>query len=620
MGSTRDVVANLIDNVLAQHQEPMKLQRLTSLLLTLFAITHLQPAPAPVVAENNHPPGGDAFLPPPPPPGLADSNSPAPDRYQPSAFMAGRVSVQVIFIESDGSVDPSTEDWTVEQVDAIQGKVAEALDWWRSRLPHARLSFTMQTQIVPSRYEPIKYQLREEGHWISDALGRLGHVGTNYFEQAYNAADTLRKEQDADWATTIFIVNSAADQDGRFADGYFAYAYIGGPFTVITSDAGPYGMNGMTSTIAHEFGHIFGALDQYASAGISCNQQSGYLSVPNSNSQLNNCGTRFVCIMLDPQGAYAAGKVDSSALGQVGYRDEDGDTIPDPLDTAPAMQIKIVQSSPGARPIVTGSAVDQPYVSQTQRSTTINRVERVEYRVDQGDWLPLPAKDGAFDSATESIEATAPLYNGKYTIEVRAVNNVGAASAPVRQSVEVNTVGPPPNYSVDVPELSNSRTIPVILAAPLGAAIQISEDANFNGADWRAIQSPNTYEVLPYDGPHTIYVRFRDQGGIESPIFIRRLVLDRQPPRGQGVMRGNAPPMLELDAQDTTSPVVDMQITINGTTASDWQPYQPVVQLPETARQVAIQFRDAAGNISDIVTAQQEYQIYLPFSISSKTT
>jgi hypothetical protein len=598
----------------------MKLRHLSCLFLVLFAISYLQQTPVLVSAQSDHPPGGDAFLPPPPPPGLAASNSPAPDRYQPSAFMAGRVSVRVVFVESDGSGDPSTEDWTVEQIDAIQGKVADALDWWSDRLPHARLSFTMQTHIVPSRYEPIRYQLRDEGQWIGDTLGRLGYIGTNYFEQAYNAANSLRQEQDADWATTLFVVNSAADHDGRFAGGYFAYAYIGGPFTVVTSDSGPYGTSGMTSAIAHELGHIFGALDQYASAGIACTQRSGYLSVPNSNSQLNNCGTRFVCVMLDPQGAYTAGAVDSSALGQIGYRDEDDDSIPDPLDTAPAMQIKIVQPSPGARPVITGRADDQPYESQTQRSTTINRVERIEYRVNQGEWLPLPAKDGAFDSVTEEIDTTAPLYDGKYTLEIRAVNSVGATSMPVRQSVEVHTVGLQPNYTVNMPELSNSRTVSVTADSPVGAAVQISEDPNFNGATWEPVQATNTYEVLPYDGPHTIYVRFRDQNDIESPIFIRRLVLDREPPHGQGVLRRSVPPQLELEAQDTTSPVVDMQLTLNGSTQTDWQPYQSVIQLPETTQQVAIQFRDAAGNISDAVTVQQAYQVYLPFSITFAST
>ena len=92
-----------------------------------------------------------------------------------------------------------------------------------------------------------------------------------------------------------------------FRSGHFAYAYINGPFLVITSDAGPYGTHELSQVVAHEFGHIFGALDQYAAAGVPCAQQSGYLAIPTSNSQWNNCGTKNISIMLEPLSAYLPG-------------------------------------------------------------------------------------------------------------------------------------------------------------------------------------------------------------------------------------------------------------------------------------------------------------------------
>jgi len=76
----------------------------------------------------------------------------------------------------------------------------------------------------------------------------------------------------------------------------------------------------------------------YAAAATPCTQQSGYLAVPTTNSQANNCGSHFICIMLEPIEAYAAGQIDPSALGQVGYHDSDGNGIPDPLDTKPATE------------------------------------------------------------------------------------------------------------------------------------------------------------------------------------------------------------------------------------------------------------------------------------------
>ena len=143
---------------------------------------------------------------------------------------------------------------------------------------------------------------------------------------------------------------------GRFAGEHFAYAYVNGPFMVITSDAGPYGIDQMDTVVAHELGHIFGALDQYASAGTPCTQRSGYLSVPTTNSQAGSCGTHEPSIMLEPLTAFVRGDIDRSALGQLGYRDGDGDSIPDPLDTAPAIQAQISQPAAGQTPCTVGIA------------------------------------------------------------------------------------------------------------------------------------------------------------------------------------------------------------------------------------------------------------------------
>jgi hypothetical protein len=189
-----------------------------------------------------NPLAGDALHAPNHPHPLATTTllDPSPSRYQPSAFLAGRVAVQVLFVESDGSLEPSTNDWTSAQVSDITKQIGTALHWWSNRLPNAHLSFDLVSQVVPSGYEPVKHGLSTESQWIGDALGRMGIRASNYFDQGYDAADNLRRARHTDWATTIFVANSSSAADGRFADGHFAYAYINGPFMVITSDAGPY--------------------------------------------------------------------------------------------------------------------------------------------------------------------------------------------------------------------------------------------------------------------------------------------------------------------------------------------------------------------------------------------
>jgi hypothetical protein len=566
--------------------------------------------------DGNHL-AGDALQPPPLPPRSA-ANTTAddfkPSMFQPSAFLAGRVAVQLIFVESDGSVEPSTKDWTDAQVTSARIQVASALEWWRAQLPNARIEFDLTSRIVRSGYEPITHDLSTEGQWVGDTFKNMGFKASNYFEQAYSSDDSLRRARHADWATTIFMVNSTGTANGRFADGHFAYAYVGGPFMVMTSDVGPYGASQLTPVAAHEFGHIFGALDQYAAAKTPCTQQSGYLAVPSTNSQANNCGSRFICIMLEPLAAYSAGSIDDSARGQVGYRDSDKDGTPDPIDTVPAADALLYQPG-GGRPIIRISAADQPFPSPAGQSVTINTITRIEYRADQGDWLILPPVDGAYNSSTEVATATLPLYDGSHNIEFRAINSIGAASEVKKASVYVSGVGPAPAYAASVPKLSNTQAITITLTAPAGSMVQISEDPFFNGAAWTAVAPMHDWQPGPDDGQHTLYIRFRDPAGVDSPPFARTLLLDRTAPTGRATLHEKPTPAINIQAQDAGSGVAAMQIISDGS-AGAWQPYTSSLALTQaiaTSGSIQIRLRDTAGNVSHPFVATSP--VYLPLVV-----
>jgi len=583
----------------------MRLRQGYLLFLLAFLLLSLWHAPAPVVAHGGPLRGEQAFFPPRHPHTAA--NDPHPSREQPSAFMAGRVAVQAIFIESNGAGDRSTEDWTPDQIATIRNHISDALDWWRVRLPNARLSFELTTRVVASRYEPITYDLSGESLWIGDVLDRMGFPGTNYFDQVYAADDALRHAHKTDWATTIFVVNSEHDDDGRFTSGMFAYAYIGGPFLVITSDAGPYGTVQLAPVLAHELGHIFGALDQYEAAQVACTQQSGYLSVPTTNSQLNDCGTHLTSIMLDPLPAYIGGQVDPSALGQIGYRDRQNNGLPDPLETTPALQLTVIEPPAAGRPVVAGRVIDQPYPSNTEPAATINTIARVEYRVDSGDWIALPAADGAYDDASETITATLPLYDGQHGVELRAINSVGAASSLVRQSVIVSGIGAEPDYAAEAPAISNSDEITITLAAPAGSSAQISEDPFFKGAAWAPAAANIGLRLGRADGLYTLYIRFRDHSGLESPPFSRTIELDRTPPSGHALIHGGATPWIEIQAEDSGSGVAAVQLD-----AGAWQPFKRSVPISQNLVSIEVRLRDAAGNISDPLPTAHSGPIYLP--------
>lgn len=590
----------------------MKASRFLIALAMLAAL--LIPAPQ-ASADSSSPLAGDALQPPTRPSIAGAADDPTPNLYQPSAFLAGKVAVQIIFVESNGAYEPSTRDWSNSQISAVSSQVGAALAWWSARLPNAQLSFDLTSRIVQSGYEPVLHGLAGESQWVGDTLHNLGITAPNYFDQAYAADAALRRERHADWATNIFVVNSAGTADGRLADGHFAYAYISGPFMVITSDAGPYGTHQIAPVVAHEFGHIFGALDQYAAAAVPCAQKSGYLSVPNSNSQANNCGTKYASIMLEPLTAYANGTIDQSALGQIGYRDSDSDSLPDPLDTAPTLQVQINQPSASARPTLTGTAVDQPYASPTGDQATINPIARIEYRIDGGAWVPLAPADGAYDGIGEAINAVLPLYDGQHTVGLRATNRVGASSAIASYTVALSGLGADPGYQISVPQISNSQAITLTLATPAGASVQISEDPYFSGAAWAPARPAFSWNLRDGEGPHWLYARFRSASGLESPVQVVGTTLDRTPPLGRALLvtRSNST-WIEIYAQDSATQISSMQITFSRDGTAAWQPFAATLPISIQSSTIYVRLRDEAGNVSVPIQALPTTPVWLPIA------
>src|SRR3972149_1401197 len=271
-----------------------------------------------------------------------------PGFYQTSEYMIGRVAVGVILPESDGTIDAELNTWSADQRQRVLAEVRAGLEWWSRQAPQANLTFVIDdhtTDPIATGYEPIRHPQYEEGLWIGDVMSRLGYAGGSYWTHLRTYVNDLRERYDTDWAFAIFVVNSAGDTDAAFADRYFAYAYIGGPFLVMTYNNAGYGIDNMDAVAAHETGHVFRALDQYASANIVCTAKSGYLGVETQNSQRAGCASNLPSIMRGGIYPYTANAIDPHARGQIGWRDSDGDGLFDPVDTTPTFSVDPVPRS-----------------------------------------------------------------------------------------------------------------------------------------------------------------------------------------------------------------------------------------------------------------------------------
>lgn len=490
---------------------------------------------------DNH---NDAFLAPDTPaaggPTLAAANSATPGYYQTSEFMAGSVAVGIVLLESNGSVDPSTENWTSAEKQLVFNEIMAGLNWWASLEPRANLSFVYDdhfSEPLSTRVEPIARPSYHQQYWIKDAMNGLGYNSSSYFSSVRDYDNALRNTYQTDWAFTIFVVDSSADNDNRFSDGYFAYAYLGGPFMVMTYENDGYGPTNMDAITAHEMGHIFFALDQYAGAYQGCTAHSGYLNIENQNSQYGNCSTNINSIMRGQIYPYTAKAIDPFAAGQIGWRDSDGDNIFDPLDVELPISITNLVLT-NNRLTVNGSANITPYPAPTRPDITINTLTSVRYRFDGASWQQATASDGAFNGTSENYHFTStPLLPGLYILEVAAFDSVGQASSlAATQTVFIpDPAEPGPDTELYIPNgLKNSPTTNMSGVAYHTQAGQLAKvEYRVNGGLWQSATPQDgafdsNYEpfILPIDlsapGTYSIEAFATDTAGGVEVNFARR--------------------------------------------------------------------------------------------------
>ena len=369
---------------------------------------------------------------------------PSPGYYETSEYLIGKVVVGVIFLESNGSIDQSTEDWTQQREAQVINKITSGLIMLKNQNPQANISFVYDVHYdVPTSYEPINRAHTDAELWVGQAMKYLGYPGTSSITQVRNYVNALRSSYQANWAFSIFVVDSLNDSDGCFTDWidsnrkYSSFAYLGGPYLVMTYDNEGYGIGNMDYVTAHETCHIFYATDEYN--GVT--ETSGYLGVQDlegSKCMMQIGNTWWLC---------------SNSKQQLGWRDTDADGIQDIIDTYPNLTLTRGPSSPSAGVFnFTGSVTEVPYPNRnpfgTNRNVTINVISRVEFRVDTGNWLLAIADDGGFDEVEENFSFTTPsITGGVHLIEARAVNSVGNTASATSTITITPTPTPTPTLT-----------------------------------------------------------------------------------------------------------------------------------------------------------------------------
>jgi len=362
-----------------------------------------------------------------------------------SEYMAGYISVTVILPESDGSIDPSTEDWTAARESQVASEIQGALNWWNNRNSNVNLTYVINfiygrtTSNAQTGYEPITRSSSQDYLWINEIMDNLGYTSySGKFAKTTAFINDKIEQDDTDWGILVFVADSYNDQDGEFSDGSFAYAYLGGPYSMMTYDNNNYSISSMDAVMAHELGHIFFATDEYAQYDGNNNyiplnqlplqyQRTGYYNIENTNYEDENGNAPEVSIMRGQIAPYTSGSVSITAKKMLGWRDTDSDNIIDVLDTEPITSLNSIPSNPVYLKLVHGNNYLNPLNNQNPlvptyssgNDITINKAG-VEYNINGLGWNNY----GIIINDNNDF-VVGPFVDGNHTVQVRATNSAG---------------------------------------------------------------------------------------------------------------------------------------------------------------------------------------------------
>ena len=440
-------------------------------------------------------------------------------KYSGSEYMLGNISVNVILPESNGAIDASTENWTSVLETNVSGEITEGLNELRNL-------YTLYSSLKPSltyhyyfgrtdsraqtSYEPINRNAAPsynncssgEGLWACEIFDKLGYSSFSGYYKAREFNGDTRNSDGTDWTYTIFVVNSLNDSDGKFPDNYFGYAWVGGPWVVMTYDNDGWGISNMNKVVKHESGHIFYALDEYSNSPCTCEQVAGYINYQNQNCD-KSCSSNVSCMMRDN-----VTSVCSYTKGQIGWGDLDSDTIPDPLDINPETTLTPYSPDPTTNTNLTytGTATIQKLTNNNiynyKCDINILTIANVQYRVDGGSWQNATPSDGSFNSSSENYTfTTGTLSNGTHTIETRAIDEVGQIdSSFASDTVTVNAPSNPPG----VPNGVSGSAMKAVKTDTSGNTINLTWDNSCAASNYSIVVGGGSGLPTSYSGTYTV--------------------------------------------------------------------------------------------------------------------
>jgi hypothetical protein len=289
-----------------------------------------------------------------------------------SDSMTGTIACCLLFVESDGTIDSNLYTWTTSARDHVINQCLEGASWWANQASSNGISasfyiyyYSPDMSQMSQGYEPILHRSSDDYLWINRIMANLGYSSGTDLARVTSFNAWLKSWANTNWAYSCFFAYNPSGAPSTFTDGYFAYAYLGGPYIHMLYRNDGWSIYDIGSIFAHETGHIFWACDEYYQPGYggctSCAPCSSFRPVTNGNCEHPSCNPSgsVPCMMKNNSNALC-----SYTVAQVGWQ------------SSPQTQILTIQSGSGG----TTSPTPGSYTYDKYSSVSVTANPDANYR------------------------------------------------------------------------------------------------------------------------------------------------------------------------------------------------------------------------------------------------
>jgi hypothetical protein len=308
------------------------------------------------------------------------------------------------------------------------------------------------------------------------------------------------------------------------------------------------------------------------------------------------------------------------------------------LNTAPNIPTLL-----GPSEVTSGNFISSIYPTFTFELTDPDPNENLKFQIlidNDIDFL-TPSVNYISDFSTESLrsftvgqstgsgiylvgESGVGLLDGIYYWKVKAIDDDNESSLfTIANNSEiafkVDTTKPTGSILINLGDMSTNNTnVSLLISASDNlsgiSSMKICNQIDFIGCDWEMYNTSTNWSLSEGDGTKTVYVLFIDSNGNESDIHISSIILDTEGPTGNLTINDNDSSTsdinitLTLSSIDTYSEVAQMSLcNTSDFSGCSWEEYATtkewVLTEGDGIKNVYIVFKDALGNISDVINS-----------------